>query len=328
VKENNKPLKVLVTGGSGFIGTNLIKYYLNSGCEVLNIDIKKPQCSSQAASWCEQDILDREGLMSVISEFSPEYVIHMAARTDLRGKDIRDYTSNTVGVANVVEALNNLRNIKRVIYASSMLVCRLGYVPTSDFDYNPPNHYGESKVIGENFVRKNSRPGISWVIVRPTSIWGPWFGTPYKQFFDAVKNGYYFHPKGYDLKRSYGFILNCVDIIDSLLKSNKKQVDSSTYYLCDYDVTHILDLANTIQRISNAKIVKQVPFALLRIAAYVGDALMCIGYTSPPLTSFRLDNMLTDAIFETSELKTINGPLRYSIKEGVRLTVDWMDRIE
>ena len=44
----------------------------------------------------------------------------------------------------------------------------------------------------KNLMKKN------WIIVRPTSIWGPWFDVPYKNLFDAILKGYAFFPKNLD----------------------------------------------------------------------------------------------------------------------------------
>ena len=67
-----------------------------------------------------------------------------------------------------------LNELKKIIIASSMLVCELGYSPKNFNDYKPNTLYGESKVLTEKIVKKFKN---SWTIVRPTSIWGPWFET-------------------------------------------------------------------------------------------------------------------------------------------------------
>ena len=115
-------------------------------------------------------------------EFQPEYIIHLAARTDLNGKSVSDYSANIEGVENMVKISNSLASLKRVIYASSRLVCKIGYQPKSYNDFCPTTFYGESKMIGEMIVRNYTKSFYSWSIVRPTSIWGPWFDVPYRNF--------------------------------------------------------------------------------------------------------------------------------------------------
>ncbi len=113
----------------------------------------------------------------IVADFSPDYVIHLAARTDLRGSTLESYRANTDGVENLIDALARCSGIKRLIFASSTMVCPIGYQPHDENDCAPPNYYGASKVRGEQLVRAAESLG-EWVIVRPTSIWGPWFDVP------------------------------------------------------------------------------------------------------------------------------------------------------
>ena len=90
-------MKILITGGSGFIGTNMVEHFVNKGDEVLNIDWNAPQNSDHQKYWENVDILDYAKLETAITKFAPDYVVHLAARTDLYGKTLDDYKSNTVG---------------------------------------------------------------------------------------------------------------------------------------------------------------------------------------------------------------------------------------
>ena len=81
----------------------------------------------------------------------------------MTGMDIHDmsfFDANTNGVQNLLETTPSLPNLQRILFTSSLLVCRNGYVPMSDLEYCPPNLYGESKVIGEKMVRIASLPAI------------------------------------------------------------------------------------------------------------------------------------------------------------------------
>ena len=110
--------KVLVTGGSGFIGTNIVEYYKSIGCDVINFDINEPRNIEHIWSWRKLNLLDQDLLNSAITEISPDIVFHMAARTDLGGADVCDYDVNTIGVSNLINALNTLDNLKSVVFAS------------------------------------------------------------------------------------------------------------------------------------------------------------------------------------------------------------------
>jgi nucleoside-diphosphate-sugar epimerase len=74
--------------------------------------------------------------------------------------------------------------------ASSISLPKIGYRPSSDIDYCPLNPYGESKVLGERLVKQQAA-NAEFIVVRSTSIWGPWLGLPYRDIFERVRRGYY-----------------------------------------------------------------------------------------------------------------------------------------
>ena len=82
--------KVLITGGSGFIGTNLLLFLIEK-YEILNIDIRESNLTELQKYTSLVDITNYEKLRNVVISFSPDYIIHLAARIDLNGNSIIDY---------------------------------------------------------------------------------------------------------------------------------------------------------------------------------------------------------------------------------------------
>lgn len=316
-------MKILVTGGSGFIGTNLISYLTQFEFnEILSLDIAEPKIELHRNIWEKIDLRDKAYLSKSIIRFQPDYVIHLGARTDLNGTSLKDYNANIDGVSNLLEALEGVSNLKRVIFASSMYVCEPGYMPKSFDDYAPHTLYGESKVETEKII-KSRNPKYTWTIIRPTSIWGPWFGEPYNRFFHIVLSHMYFHMGKRACKKTYGYIDNAIYQIMSILNADKK-VNKKVFYIGDYEPYPITDWANEIAGIEKIHIPK-VPFWCFKVAGWTGDLLKKVGINFP-MTSFRLHNMTTDNVHNLNPIKEIAPNLPVSRIEGTKITLDWIHR--
>ena len=314
--------KVLITGGSGFIGTNLLLFLIEK-YEILNIDIRESNLTELQKYTSLVDITNYEKLRNVVISFSPDYIIHLAARTDLNGKSINDYSANTAGVSNLMKIIHELPNLKKLIVTSSMLVCHTGYYPKDQFDYAPNTLYGESKVETERIVWDN-KPQCDWAIIRPTSIWGPWFGVPYRNFFDMVISRKYFHIGRKSCTKTYGYIGNAVYQIEQILFHETLNEDQKVFYIGDNPPTNIETWANEIAEELNYNI-KRVPFWMLKTAAYFGDLLKLFNITFP-MTSFRLKNMTTDNIIDLSETYNIAPNPPYSRIDGIKATLQWLKK--
>ena len=84
-------MKILITGASGFIGTNLLEAMLEKGHSVLNIDFNEPKIKERNEVWKNVDIVEYEPFEKVVLDFNPDYIVHLAARTDLDGKTVDDF---------------------------------------------------------------------------------------------------------------------------------------------------------------------------------------------------------------------------------------------
>ena len=317
--------RIVVTGGSGFIGSNLVANLAAAGHDVFNLDKRPPRNHAAGGRFAPVDILDRQALVEAVSNFDPHYMFHLAARTDLEGKSDADYAANIEGVSNAVGAGLSAPSLQRMVFASSMYVCRLGHVPRRDDEYCPHTAYGQSKRLGEQIVRREAGDKFCWALVRPTSIWGPWFAIPYLSFFCAVRRGLYVHPKGHSIRRSYGFVLNTVWQLRQLMECPESgKVHRRVFYLADYEPVDSLRWAQIIADCFGARKVREAPLGLLRLGAKIGDVLKLAGMTTPPLFSSRLNNLLTNAVFDLSPIRDISGEQPYTLAEGVALTVEWM----
>lgn len=135
-------MKILITGASGFIGTNILEDLIDKGYEVLNIDWKEPKIPERKSVWKKIDICNYKKFRESVLEFAPDYLLHLAARTDLDGKTLADYDANITGVENLMRIIHEIPNLKKVVIASSKFVTRNNYKVKNQFDYCPHTNVG------------------------------------------------------------------------------------------------------------------------------------------------------------------------------------------
>ncbi|MDB2389806.1 NAD(P)-dependent oxidoreductase [Alphaproteobacteria bacterium] len=315
--------KVLITGGSGFIGCNLISYLVKKNYRVLNVDINEPKNSQLNQYWQKCNILDQNKLVSLAIDFNPQCVIHLAARTDLDGKSIHEYDVNTYGTKNVINTIDRLQNVEKVLFASSRLVNKIEDKPDNYTYYSANTFYGKSKVVSEKLIRNMCKnKSYDYIIFRPTSLWGPWFGEPYNNFFRYLSSGLYFHPYKKKILKQFGYIENSVYILEKMLNTTISQ-NNNIVYLCDFECLEVSEWANLIRKYQNKSKVHSVPLIFLKLLAILGTCLGRVGIKFP-MTKFRLNNLLTDMYFDTDVLQKFCSPLPYTTEEGVERTVNWM----
>jgi len=320
--------KVLITGSSGFIGSHLARYLIDKNFLVFSIDKIAPNFNHQSYKFINCDILNSQKLAKAILEIQPDAVIHLAARTDLNEtEDINGYASNIQGVRNLVEAISYCPTVKRCVYTSSQLVCRVGYIPKHDEDYQPNTLYGQSKVLTEQIVKELDGGNTEWCLVRPTTVWGPQMSDHYQRFVRMIEKGRYFHVGNRPLYKSYSYVGNIIYQYYCLINAPKDQIHRQTFYLADYEPFTLREWTNALQRELGAKPIPTYPIFLVKLAARLGDALILLGLKDFPFNSFRLNNVLTEYVFDLSKTEKVCGSLPYSFDQAVSETVEWMRKL-
>ncbi|MHB8136352.1 MAG: hypothetical protein ACYDH1_19255, partial [Anaerolineaceae bacterium] len=104
------------------------------------------------------------------------------------------------------------------------------------------------------------------------------------------------------------------------------ELNQKTLYLCDFEPIDVFEWAKTIALLQQVRPPMEVNISFLKFIAKCGDFLKKLGYKEPPLTSFRLNNIITNMIYDTRDLEAFCGPLPYSQQDGIRATLDWIDR--
>ncbi len=168
-------MKILVTGGAGFVGSHLCPALRDIGHKVRVIDINNKASKALDRDYRAADILDIEAIREAMK--GTELVVHLAAKHRYFGVSENEFfTVNEHGTRNVLKAMDQ-EDVKKIIFFSTVAVYG---EPNGHSDETlipqPTTPYGVSKLRAEHLIKKwvsEKRDGVA-IIIRPTVIFGPY----------------------------------------------------------------------------------------------------------------------------------------------------------
>jgi UDP-glucose 4-epimerase len=307
-------MKFFVTGAAGFIGSNLVDRLLADGHEVVgydNLSTGQPRFldgarGSTAFRLVEADLLDREAMTAAMA--GCEVVVHLAANADVRfGTEhpFRDLEQNTIGTFNVLEAMR-ANGVKRIAFSSTGSVYgEARVIPTPEDAPFPvqTSLYGASKAAGEGLISAYCEGfGFQGLVFRFVSILGPRY--THGHVFDFCKKLREDPTRLYILgdgrqRKSYLHVDDCVAAILTALDKV-----SDPFAVFNLGTDQYCQVNDSVGWISSQMGVDPK-------REYSGGERGWIG-----------DNPFI--FLDCSRIRALGWTPRYSIEEGVRLTLGWL----
>lgn len=300
--------KILVTGGAGFIGSNLVDKLIDIQHDIVIIDNlltgSKDNLNSRAKFYNE-DIRNLEAMDKIFKEEAPEYVFHLAAGYLVQSLDNpqRDAEINILGTINLAQLCLKY-NIKKIIYSNSggASYGEPTSIPiTEDHSVHPLTPYGVSKYTAEMYLYMfNKTHGLKYTALRYANIYGPrqnpkLEGGVVSIFIDAILKDK--KPRIFgDGKqtRDYCYVGDVVDA--NIMAINKGEADG--YNIATGDETSVLDILDKVNNELHCNIEPQFEPARL------GDCKR--------------------AVFSINKVKREIGWMpKVKLEEGIRKTVAW-----
>jgi len=173
-------MKVLITGGAGFIGSNIVDLFIETGHEVVVVDnLSQGQMENinSSARFYNCDVLDINKLDRIFSSEKPDVVIHNAAQIDVQTslkKPALDSEVNIKGSINVLECCKNFC-VQKIIYPSSAAVYgNPMYLPIDEnHPIDPISFYGISKHTPEHYIKTYAELyNLKYTIFRYANVYG------------------------------------------------------------------------------------------------------------------------------------------------------------
>jgi nucleoside-diphosphate-sugar epimerase len=319
------PLKVLVTGGSGFIGIHLVNLLREQKYLVLNLDISVPIDNRNTDLWKNTSVTDYEALVREILEFDPNFIVHLSATTTQNARSLQEFEVNIQGTKNLIEIANRLNHLEKLIFTSTQYVNTPGHPLSDDLSkLLPYGFYGQSKLLGEELIRSNFA-STAWTIIRPTNIWGPWHPILVNGLWKQISKGRYLHPLNDQSIKAYGYVENTVWQIAKIIRLENNLTDEKTFYLADANLPQTEWVGGFVERLTKHKM-RKIPKIFLFILSEVGEALSKVGITFPLYRS-RYRNLVTTNPSPLENTFNTLGPVPIGVNDAINRTCEWLEKV-
>jgi len=312
-------MNILITGGSGFVGSNLINVLSNSN-SILNIDKKESKWHKSISKIL--NINDEESLKGI--QFQADTIIHLAAehRDDVRPRSLYKEV-NVEGTKNIIKFAEN-RDINSIIFFSSVAVYGFAKRGTDENGkINPFNDYGSTKWLAEvelNKWYKKDPENRRLIVIRPTVIFGPRNrGNFYNLINQVASSKFIMVGKGMNYK-SLAYIDNITDFVKKTLELDK---GNYCFNFIDKPESNMNKIMLFIYEALGKKKPKfYIPFFIAYTLAKLLDILSLVSNKKFSISSIRIKKFCSDTSFETSVSK-IGFQSKYSIEEAIKETINY-----
>jgi UDP-glucose 4-epimerase len=175
-------MKVLITGGAGFIGSAIVPRLEKEGCELFVIDNlsfgNRDFLSIPDSHFFKVDILDFEGVEAIVSQIQPDVIVHLAAVHFIPYCNQHPFESSDInirGTINVLQAAKSSKVLRKIVFASTAAVYPISEVATAEnHEVRPLDIYGLSKLAGEHLCQRfHLETNIDTIVCRFFNAFGP-----------------------------------------------------------------------------------------------------------------------------------------------------------
>ena len=324
-------MKIIVTGGCGFIGSTLIKNLINySKNKILNIDSLNYESIPESLNSVKSkknyffkkiDINNKDKLLQIFLEFKPNIIFHLAAESHVDRSITKPYNflrTNILGTFNVIDNskifLENYKNYKnkfKIIHISTDEV--YGSLKFKDKSFNelnkffPNSPYAASKASSDLLCRAwNQTYNLPIIITNCSNNYGPW---QYPEKLIPVVIAKILQNKKipvYGKGNNIRDWIHVEDHVNALINVSKNGIIGETYNIGGNNELENLDLVKQICEIIDEKIPQKKPYK--RLISFVED---------------RLGHDFRYSINSKKIRNKLNFKLKYNMNDGLNQTVSW-----
>lgn len=311
-------MKIAITGGAGFIGTQLAKRLKSDGHTLVLIDLKKSEVFPQESVIV--DITDKAALVKAME--GVEAIYHLAAEhRDNVSPLSRYYDVNVQGGKNVIAAAK-ANTINRIVFTSSVAVYPL--VPEdpkrgSNENHTPApfNDYGKSKLESEATFQKwvDEDPEHTLGIIRLVATFGPGNRGNIYMLMNQIAAGKFMIIGNGENSKSIAYVGNVAAFLHHAL--NLKQ-GAHLYNYADKPDLNMRDFVGLIRKsLGREGLGLRMPYALGLIGGRVFDIAAKLTGRTFPISTIRIQKFCADTIVNADKLQEMSFHAPYSLDDGL-----------
>ena len=308
-------MNILITGGSGFIGTRLVDELVEKNYNVKIFD--KVQSNKYPVLVTIGDVRDEKALTEVCEGMDVIYNLAAEHADDVAPKSL--YADVNIGGAKNVVAAAKANGIKNIVFTSSVAIYGLNRgTPDESMDAQPFNEYGctkhEAEKVFLDWVREDERNSLT--ILRPAVVFGENNRGNVYNLINQIVSGKFLMVGDGENHKSMGYVGNIAAFLAA-------QVDTKTgtviYNFADKPDLSSNEIVSIVKdEMSITRNIPSMPYIVGLLGGYTFDVIAKVTGKKFPVSSIRIKKFCSDTTVSTDKLLESGFKAPYTLKDGLR----------
>lgn len=312
---------ILLTGGSGFIGSHF--HRLLPQDEFINLDLVKPSFDHQAP-YVKGDIRIEQDIRKALMGKDIGTIISLAAKHHDFGIGHDEYFDTNEEGTRIICKLASEFNIKNIVFYSSVAVYGIQQnVSNEEMKPEPDSPYGASKLAGEKVLEQwaleNAERKV--LIIRPTVVFGPNNLANMRNLIRQIDSGLYFHLGKADNIKSVAYVENVVEATLFLMERMKSGIQ--VYNYADEPQLTARQIGDTIAHALHKKVKLTVPRFAGILVGLPFDLIIKLTGKNLPISTSRIKKLGTQTYHSAKKLFDEGYTPKYTTYDGLKKMVEW-----
>ena len=314
-----KPLRIVIYGGSGFIGTRLTARLLKAGHEVRIAD--KAKSKKYPELWMQCDVRDLEQTTRACQGM--DLIYNLAAEHADNVSPLELYYQTNVNGAEVVCKAAEAAGIDRIIFTSSVAIYG---IPESELDEsappNPFNEYGRTKILAEEVYQKWNAADDKrrLTIIRPTVVFGESNRGNFYQFLKQLASSNFIMIGNGKNRKSIAYVENVAAFLEYVIPFEAHEEIYNYVDPHDLDMNDMVVLVRTILG-KPPKISCRLPYWLGYNAARMLDCVACVTGRKLTISGVRVKKFCGSTLFSSKKAMSTGFVPPVNIREGLEQVI-------